>query len=324
MITASIPHFLDIETVRGLLPADVSVRLVGWDLVGEPGDGVDAAEIQVVVPPFHTTSATPNPGYISIAELSQSLPRATGASLVQLLSIGAEGVSDHLPAGAALSNAVGVMERQTAELACTLLLASLRGLPGFIASAPVWANQRTPGLLGRHVVLLGYGGIGKQIERRLAGFDVRMSRVASSARVLADGTEVFSVDDLTEIVRDADALVCSLPLLPGTGGLVDAGVLAALPDGSVVVNVGRGPVVATDALLAELRTGRLSAALDVTDPEPLPVDHELWTLPNAIVTPHVGGNTAVMSELVHQLVVDQITRIARGEHPVNVIAGVSS
>jgi phosphoglycerate dehydrogenase-like enzyme len=321
MITASIPHFLDIETVRRLLPAGTEARLVGWDLVGEPADGVDPGEFDVVVPPFHTMSATPNPGYVSVAQLSESLPRATGASLVQLLSIGAEGVAGHLPAGSVLGNAVGVMERQTAELACTLLLATVRGLPGFLASAPVWANERTPGLLGRHVVLLGYGGIGKQIERRLAGFDVRMTRVASSARILDDGTEVFSVDDLTDLVRDADALVCSLPLLPGTGGLVGSEVLAALPDGAVVVNVGRGPVVATDALLAELRTGRLRAALDVTDPEPLPVDHELWTLPGVIVTPHVGGNTAVMAELLHQLVADQIARVARGETPINVIAG---
>lgn len=322
MITASLPPFLDRATVSSLLPADVGVSLIEWDLVGDPAAGVDPAGLDVVVPPFHTLSATPNPGYLGMEQLSRSLPRATGARLVQLLSIGAEGVADHLPAGALLSNAVGVMEAQTAELACTLLLATLRGLPRFLSSAPQWENQRTPGLLGRHVVLLGYGGIGTQIERRLAGFDVRITRVAASARTLGDGTEVFGVSRLTEIVADADALVCSVPLLPSTSGLVGAEVLAALPDGAVVVNVGRGPVVDTAALLTELRTGRISAGLDVTDPEPLPADHELWTLPNAVITPHVGGNTTVMRTLLHRLIAAQITRVARGEAPVNVIAGV--
>lgn len=324
MIFASLPPFLDSETVSRLLPSDVDVRLVGWDLLGAPDEGADPATLDVVVPPFHTLSTTPNPGYISVRQLSRSLPRATGASLVQLLSIGAEGVADHLPPGALLSNAVGVMEAQTAELACTLLLATLRGLPGFLSSAPQWENRRTPGLLGRHVVLLGYGGIGTQIERRLAGFDVRITRVAGSARTLEDGGEVFSVSRLTELVADADALVCSVPLLPSTAGLVGAEVLAALPVGAVVVNVGRGPVVDTDALVAELRTGRLSAGLDVTDPEPLPADHALWTLPNAILTPHVGGNTTVMLTQLHRLVADQIARVARGEAPVNVIAGVTA
>jgi len=321
MITVSLPHFLDAAIIRRLLPADTDVRLIEWNLVGEPGDGVGPAELDVVVPPFHTLSATPNPGYVSVDQLSTALPLATSARLVQLLSIGAEGVADHLPAGATLSNAVGVMERQTAELACTLLLATLRGLPELLAASPVWSNRRTPGLIGRHVVLLGYGGIGKQIERRLAGFDARITRVASTARTLEDGSRVFGTAELADIVRDADALVCSVPLLPGTAGLVNAELLAALPDGAVVVNVGRGPVIVTTDLVSELKTGRLSAALDVTDPEPLPADHELWTLPNAIVTPHVGGNTEVMSQLLHQLVADQILRVARGETPINVIAG---
>jgi len=320
MITASLPPFLDIATVRDLLPPAAEVRLVEWDLRGEPGDGVDPADLDVVVSPFHTTSVTPNPGYVSNDDLSRTLPRATSARLVQLLSIGAEGVAEHLPAGSVLSNAVGVMEGQTAELACTLLLATLRGLPDFAAASPVWSNKRTPGLLGRHVVLLGYGGIGKQIERRLAGFDVTITRVANTARTLDDGTEVFAANRLAELVRRADALVCSLPLVPGTVGMVDDAVLAALPNGAVVVNVGRGPVVSTHALLAEVRAGRLSAALDVTDPEPLPADHELWMLPNVIITPHVGGNTAVMSELLHQLIATQITRVWRGDQPVNVIA----
>lgn len=319
MITASLPELLDATLVRSLLPEGIDARLVRWDLRGEPTDGVRAEELDVVVPPFHTTSSTPNPGYAGPAELAEALPRARSARLVQLLSIGAEGVAEHLPASAALSNAVGVMERQTAELACTLLLASLRGLPAFLAASPVWSNARTPGLLGRHVVLLGYGGIGAQVERRLSGFDVRITRVASRARDLGDGRAVHDAAQLGRIARDADALVCSLPLLPSTRGLVDAEVLAALPDGAVVVNVGRGPVVDTAALLDELRTGRLHAALDVTDPEPLPAGHELWRLPNAIVTPHVGGNTAGLHELLHRLVAEQIGRVARDERPVNIV-----
>ncbi len=319
MTVVSLPsRYFDAERVSALLPDDVPARLVSWDLHGEP-DGAAPAELDIVVTPFHTTSPTPNPGYAGIADLAAALPRATSARLVQLPSVGAEGVAELVPPRAVLANAAGAMEGQTAELAVTLLLSSLRDLPGFAASAPEWRNRTTPGLLGQHVVLLGYGGIGRRIASRLDGFEARVTRVARTARRADDGEEVIGTDALIRHLADAAALVCSLPLSPDTRGLIDAEVLSALPDGAVVVNVGRGPVVDTAALLAELESGRLRAALDVTDPEPLPADHPLWRAPHTIITPHVGGNSAAMPVLLHRLVADQIARVARGERPHNII-----
>jgi len=321
MITVSLPPVLDRAEIERLIGARVEARLVGWDFRSAP-DGADAADIDLVVSPFHTTSPTPNPAYVGVAELSASLPRATGARLVQLLSLGSEGIAEHLPPQASLANATGAMEHQTAELACTLLLALSRGIPHFLRQTG-WANSRTPGLWGKRVVVLGHGGVGREVVRRLAPFDVETTRVARTGRALDDGGVVHPVSDLVLAARGADALVCTVPLSPETAGLVDADVLAALADGAIVVNVGRGPVVRTDALLAETASGRLSAALDVTDPEPLPDGHPFWELPNVIVTPHVGGNTEAMGLLLHRLVADQIVRVGSGRAPQNVILSPS-
>lgn len=171
-------------------------------------------------------------------------------------------------------------------------------------------------------MLLGHGGIGTEIDRRLAGFDADLVRVASRARTLPDGRAVHGVEDLEELAGAADALVCSVPLTARTHHLVGPRVLAALPDDALVVNVGRGPVVDTDALVRETSTGRLRAALDVTDPEPLPPGHPLWSIPGVLITPHVGGNTDLMNILLHELVAGQLTRIARGERPLNIVQEV--
>jgi len=280
---------------------------------------VDPSEFDVVVPPFHTTSAVPNPSYVSTTRLATTLPTATRCRLVQLLSIGSEGVAPLLPPRAALANAVGVMEEQTAELACTLLLAGLRDLVHHVRTAGQWANRRSPGLLGKRVVVLGHGGVGRGIVARLAGFGVEVTVVATRARTAPDGTVVHGIDDLPVLLPGAGALVSSLPLSDATRGLIGSVELAALPDGALVVNVGRGAVVDTRALVAELRTGRLRAALDVTDPEPLPSEHELWRFPNVLVTPHVGGNTDVMPQRLHELVARQVRHLALGEPPENVL-----
>lgn len=322
MITVSVPPILDRAEIERLVGDRVRARMLGWDFLSPP-EGADPADIDIVVSPFHTTSPTPNPGYIGIPALADALPRARNARLVQLLSLGSEGVAEHLPPRAALANAAGAMEHQTAELACALLLAQLRGIPSFSANAG-WANTRTPGLWGKRVVVLGHGGVGREVLRRLEPFEAELVRVARRGRRLDDGTVVHPVGELTTLAAGAAALVCTVPLTPGTTGLVGADVLAALDDGAVVVNVGRGPVVDTAALLAELRAGRLSAALDVTDPEPLPDGHELWGLPNAIVTPHVGGNTDAMPRLLHRLVAEQIVLVATGRTPANVIPHASS
>lgn len=316
MITVSLPPVVDQVGLEARIASRAAVRFVPWALQGAPP--VPAAELDAVVLPFHTTSATPNPGYVGPAELAE-LATAESVRLVQLLSIGAEGVAPHLPPAAALCNAVGVMERQTAELAVALVLASQRDLAGFVRRAGHWDNRRTPGLAGARVLLVGHGGIGSLVERMLEPFGVAVTRVAGTARTLPDGRVVHGSEALPALAAESDVVVVTLPLTDRTRAIVGAEVLGAMPDGALLVNVGRGPVVDTGALLVELRAGRLRAALDVTDPEPLPDGHELWSFDDVIVTPHVGGNTELMPRLLLDLVADQLVRLDRGLPLVNTV-----
>ena len=144
-------------------------------------------------------------------------------------------------------------------------------------------------------------------------------RVARTARDTPQG-RVHGVDELPALVPDADVVVLTVPLDETTHHLVDAALLARMADGALLVNVARGKVVDTDALLAELRTGRLRAALDVTDPEPLPPDHPLWHAPNVLVTAHQGGNTDATFPRVAALVRRQLETLLAGGEPVNVVA----
>jgi phosphoglycerate dehydrogenase-like enzyme len=189
------------------------------------------------------------------------------------------------------------------------MLASLRGIPAFVRGQDekLWRHDRHDSLADRTVLILGYGGIGSAIERRLAGFEVDVLRVAAHAR---EG--VHTLADLPDLLPRADVVVVCVPLTDQTRHLVDAAFLARLPDGALVVNVARGGVVDTAALLAELGQGRLRAALDVTDPEPPPPDHPLWTAPGLLLSPHVGGNSTAFEPRARRLIVDQLTRYASG------------
>jgi phosphoglycerate dehydrogenase-like enzyme len=166
------------------------------------------------------------------------------------------------------------------------------------------------------VLILGHGSIGAALERRLEGFEVDVVRVARTPR---DG--VHGIDELTDLLPGADIVVVLVPATPETRGLLDAGLLGRMRDGALLVNVSRGTVVDQDALLAELQAGRLRAALDVTDPEPLPEGHPLWAAPGLVLTPHVGGGTAAMAPRARRLVEDQLRRWAAGEPLANVITG---
>jgi phosphoglycerate dehydrogenase-like enzyme len=184
--------------------------------------------------------------------------------------------------------------------------------------AEIWRGGFTRGLFGLRVVILGAGGLGTAMFDRLVPFGARPARVARSARVDERG-EVVALADLPGLLSTADAVVICLPLDDSTRGLVDAEVLAKLPDGAVVVNIGRGPIVDTDALVAEVASGRLRAALDVTDPEPLPPGHPLWSAPGVVISPHVGGAVATMPDAVEALVRRQIAALEAGAEPVNLI-----
>jgi phosphoglycerate dehydrogenase-like enzyme len=214
-----------------------------------------------------------------------------------------------------------VHEASTAELALALILASLRGIPGFVRAQDrgVWQGGFRPALADKNVLIVGYGSIGSAIEDRLAPFEVaRVARVARSGRTTARGP-VHPLTDLPALLPDADVVVLSTPLTEATRGLVNAGFLARMKDGALLVNVARGAVVDTKALLAELESGRITAALDVTDPEPLPADHPLWHAPGVLVTPHVGGPTSAFRPRAERLLVGQLHRFVNHEPPANVV-----
>jgi phosphoglycerate dehydrogenase-like enzyme len=238
--------------------------------------------------------------------------------VVQTMTAGVEHVRPHVPDGVLLCNGRGIHDASTAELAMTLMLASLRGVPGFVRAqdAGVWMPGTRPALADSTVLIVGYGAIGEALERRLAGFEVEVVRVARSAR---DG--VHGYDELAGLLPGADVVVLVVPLTDLTRGLVDETFLGRMKDGALLVNVARGAVVDTDALVAALRSGRICAAVDVTDPEPLPADHPLWGAPNLLVTPHVGGASTAMEPRAYQLVREQLARFAAGHPLVNVMTG---
>jgi phosphoglycerate dehydrogenase-like enzyme len=246
------------------------------------------------------------------------LPRL---AVIQSLSSGVDEVLEAVPARATLCNGQGLgHEEGTAELAVALILASLRQIPRFVAeqSRRAWSHLRTESLDGKRVLLVGYGPIGMAIERRLLPFGATVSRVSRTPR-----PGVSRLAELGALAMAADILVVCIALHPLTRGLISAPVLAALPDDALVVNVARGPVVDADSLAGELASGRLRAALDVTDPEPLPAGRPEWPLPNVLITPHIGGDTEVFATRAPAFVADQAARHLAGEPLQNVVRSAS-
>ncbi|MER7057466.1 2-hydroxyacid dehydrogenase [Streptomyces sp. NPDC000351] len=252
------------------------------------------------------------------------LPDMRSVQVVQTLSAGIDHVEPglkHLPAGVRLCNARGVHEASTAELTLALILASLRGIPDFVRAQDrgEWLGGFRPALADRKVLVVGYGSIGAAIEDRLVPFEVApVVRVARSARTTARGP-VHPLTELPALLPQADVVIISTPLTDATRGLVDADFLTRMKDGALLVNVARGPVVDTKALLAELESGRLTAALDVTDPEPLPPGHPLWQAPGILVSPHAGGPTSAFLPRAKRLLVDQLSRFVNREPLRNVL-----
>ena len=239
------------------------------------------------------------------------MARMPSLRVVQTLTAGVDNVLAALPDGVTLCNAAGVHDASTAELAVGLTIASLRHLDDFARAMPEgrWLYDRHEALADKRVLIVGFGSIGRAIARRLDGFECEVSAVARTARTV-DGIDVRSIEELPGLLPAADVVILIVPLTPDTRGMVDAAFLARMRDGALLVNVSRGPVVDTDALLAECASGRLRAALDVTDPEPLPADHPLWRTPGVLISPHVGGNTSAFLPRARRLVAAQLRRWA--------------
>jgi phosphoglycerate dehydrogenase-like enzyme len=289
------------------MPEGVARGCVAWDS-GDP-DPASLRDVEVFVPPYTA-------GEDDLAMMA----RMPNLRVVQTLTAGVDNVLAALPNGVTLCNAAGVHDASTAELAVGLTIASLRHLDDFARAMPEgrWLYDRHEALADKRVLIVGFGSIGRAIARRLDGFECEVRAVARTARMV-DGIDVRSIEELPGLLLDADVVILIVPLTPDTHRMVAVDFLARMPDGALLVNVSRGAVVDTDALLVECASGRLRAALDVTDPEPLPADHPLWRTPGVLISPHVGGNTSAFLPRARRLVAAQLQRWLDGEALVNVV-----
>ncbi len=247
------------------------------------------------------------------------VPRLEGLRVVQTLSAGVDRLVDRIPPGITLCDASGVHDVSVAEWVVMAILASIRNLPQHVATQrdarwPDGQPAEGDDLDGATVLILGYGSIGRAVEARLAPFGAQFLRVALHAR---DG--VSAVGELPALLPDADVVVVLLPLTDATRCLVDGMFLGRMRPGALLVNAARGPIVDVSALVAALQARRIRAALDVTDPEPLPAGHPLWSAPDVLITPHIGGWVRKRLDRSWRLVADQVGRFSRGEPLRNVV-----
>jgi phosphoglycerate dehydrogenase-like enzyme len=303
--------FADLVETTGPAPDGIDVTV--WD--GDAAVPADRDEVEAMVVP-----------YLSSEEAIRLLPDLPRLKLLQTLTAGTDSLVGKVPSTVTVCNARGLHDTATAEQALTLTLAARNDVTAYERQRQqgIWHPIRQrPGLADASVVILGYGSIGKAIEARLIPFGCRITRVARSARD-QDGVHVHGFDELATLARTTDILIIVAPLTEQTKGLVGADLLARLPDGALVVNVGRGAIVDTDALLAELTSRRLEAALDVTDPEPLPEGHPLWRAPGLVLLPHIGGYSRAFEPRARRLVADLLHRLASGAEPVNAVDGLGA
>ena len=288
----AVAPLVDVEGVELLTYADPS----DWP------PGAEAAEVLIV-------------GWGPVEAVASQLEPLAALRLIQVLGAGFEDWLGRVPEGVVFSNARGAHGAPTAEWALAALLAVARDLPGFVRSQDEhrWDKHETGTLIGAHVLVLGAGDLATELQRRLEANDTHVTLVGRRPR---DG--VAGPEDLDALLPGQDAVVVMVPLDDSTRGLVDADLLARLPDGAVVVNAARGGVVDTEALLAELRSGRLRAALDVTDPEPLPQNDPLWDAPGLLITPHVGGSTPGATGRALGVLAAELARFVAGEDLRNV------
>ncbi len=260
-------------------------------------------------------------------------PQVRGVRLVLSLMAGTEWIPATVGPHVTICNAHGAHNISTAEWTLSAILAMLKYFPLYldIQRSGVWKRRfeasahyaRVTGdsrslyppvmleeLTGKAVLLIGYGAIGKEIERMLAPFHVDLLRVARTARTQP---LVHSVEELEKLLPKADVIVLILPLTKESHGLIGARQFALMRQGALLVNAARGPVVQTEALVEALQAGHVRAALDVTDPEPLPDGHPLWSCPNLLITPHIGGSSPQFAPRSLKTASDELRRYIAGE-----------
>jgi phosphoglycerate dehydrogenase-like enzyme len=287
--------------LMGPLPSGVELLVAN----PEASADVDVSEADFWVPQFLSRGPAPD-----------LLARMPALKVIQLITAGADTWVGRVPSHITLCDGRGIHSVATSEWTVTAILAYLKEFPHFARAQArgEWSRRVSDEVYGRRVLIVGAGDIGEAIATRLAPFGVRLTRVARTARA-----GVHGVDELPQLLPNADIVIIMVPLTPQTKRMVDKQFLAAMPDGALLVNSSRGPVVDSDALTAELASARLAAALDVTDPEPLPPGHPWWQMPNVLLTPHVGGMVRTVLPRAYALVGDQVRRYMAGEPLDNVV-----
>jgi phosphoglycerate dehydrogenase-like enzyme len=273
----------------------------GWTITNADLEAMSAQElskISLYVPKYM--------GGAKALSLTEKMP---SLQLLQLLMAGYEDALSYMKDGQQLANARGVHDFSTAELAISMMLAHFKNHKEFADNQKNshWNHKTAGSLYGKKVAIIGAGSIGSKLAGMLSVFETTTQLYASYAR-----DNIKAIDDLHKDVAIFDCIIVIVPLTDKTRNLIDERILSAMKAGSLLVNVARGPVVNTDHLIAELSKGRISAALDVTDPEPLPADHPLWKLSNCQIIPHVGGDSEAFEPQARKFLEQQFRDIAEG------------
>ncbi|MEY3890362.1 MAG: hypothetical protein RLY62_544 [Actinomycetota bacterium] len=273
--------------------------------VNTPIESSDLSEITFYVPTYM--------GGRPALELTKKMPNL---KILQMPNAGYDDAIEYVREGMTLCNGKSIHDDSTAELAVGLTIASLRGFPDFIRNQDksAWVHVKNQSINDKKIGIVGFGSIGKTIAKMLAGFAVEIVPFTQSGR---DNT--ISITDLDQHLPTLDIVILILPLTAESKHLFNAKRLGLMKNGSLLVNVARGPIVETDALVKELNSGRITAALDVTDPEPLPSDHPLWQAKGVLISPHVGGNTSAFEKRAKKLIESQLQLLSEGKSLNNII-----
>jgi phosphoglycerate dehydrogenase-like enzyme len=253
------------------------------------------------------------------SEIEALIPKMKSLRVIHSLSAGVEDLLPHVRQGVKLCNSTDAHHTSTAEMAVALTLASLRGISHFsreydwqLRTQQIWQS-----LADSKVLIIGYGSVGAAIERRLSGFECEVVRVARHAR---EG--VYGVAELDQLLPLCDVVILCTPFTVETENLANKNFFAHMKQGALFVNVSRGPIANTNDLVDAIQTGHIRAALDVTEPEPLPSEHPLLNLPNVLLTPHVAGRSTALQSRLNDLICAQVKRYLTGEPLKNVISGL--
>jgi phosphoglycerate dehydrogenase-like enzyme len=270
-----------------------------------PVESADLSEITFYVPTYM--------GGRPALELTKKMPNL---KILQMPNAGYDDALEFVRDGMTLCNGRSIHDDSTAELAVGLTIASLRGFADFVRNQDKssWVHVRNQSINDKRVGIIGFGSIGSTIAKMLSGFSVEVIPFTQSGR---DNT--IAISNLDKHLPTLDVVILILPLTADSRNLFNAKRLALMKDGALLVNVARGPIVDTNALVKELNSGRITAALDVTDPEPLPSDHPLWKAKGVLISPHVGGNTSAFEKRARRLIESQLQLLADGKSLNNVI-----